>query len=85
MPFVVTSCAFKIHKASGPGRGKPVLAIGLLTWFLRHNFRLKKLSQCSAEPVGVAFWPSLLRVVAENIVIDRYTDNGGVATHVYPK
>ena len=25
MPFVVTSCAFKIHRASGPGRGKPVL------------------------------------------------------------
>ena len=25
MPFVVTSCAFKIHRASGRGRGKPVL------------------------------------------------------------
>ena len=25
MPFVVTSCACKIHKASGHGRGKPVL------------------------------------------------------------
>ena len=25
MPFVVTSCAFKICRASGPGRGKPVL------------------------------------------------------------
>ena len=24
MPFVVTSCAFKIHRASGRGRGKPV-------------------------------------------------------------
>ena len=23
MPFVVTSCAFKIHRASGPGRGQP--------------------------------------------------------------
>ena len=25
MPFVVTSCACKKHRASGPGRGKPVL------------------------------------------------------------
>ena len=25
MPFVVTSCAFKIHRASGRGGGKPVL------------------------------------------------------------
>ena len=25
MPFVVTSCAFKIHRVSGPARGKPVL------------------------------------------------------------
>ena len=25
MPFVVTSCACKIHRASGCGRGKPVL------------------------------------------------------------
>ena len=25
MPFVVTSCACKIHRASGRGRGKPVL------------------------------------------------------------
>ena len=25
MPFVVTSCAFKIHRASGRSRGKPVL------------------------------------------------------------
>ena len=25
MSFVVTSCAFKIHRASGRGRGKPVL------------------------------------------------------------
>ena len=25
MPFVVTSCAFKIHRASRRGRGKPVL------------------------------------------------------------
>ena len=24
MPFVVTSCAFKIHSASGPGQGKLV-------------------------------------------------------------
>ena len=24
MPFVVTSCAFKIQRASGRGRGKPV-------------------------------------------------------------
>ena len=23
MPFVVTSCAFKIHRASGPGRSQP--------------------------------------------------------------
>ena len=23
MPFVVTSCAFKIHRASGHGRGQP--------------------------------------------------------------
>ena len=29
MPFVVTSCAFKINRASGRGRGKPVL-IGIL-------------------------------------------------------
>ena len=25
MPFVVISCATKVHRASGPGRGKPVL------------------------------------------------------------
>ena len=25
MSFIVTSCAFKIHRVSGPGRGKPVL------------------------------------------------------------
>ena len=25
MPFVVTSCACKIHRASGRGRGEPVL------------------------------------------------------------
>ena len=25
MPFVVTSCAFKTHRASGRGGGKPVL------------------------------------------------------------
>ena len=25
MPFIVTSCAFKIHRASGGGRGNPVL------------------------------------------------------------
>ena len=25
MPFNVTSCASKVHRASGPGRGKPVL------------------------------------------------------------
>ena len=25
MPFVVTSCAFKIHRASGRGGGMPVL------------------------------------------------------------
>ena len=25
MLFVVTSCASKVHRASGPGRGKPVL------------------------------------------------------------
>ena len=25
MPFVVTSCASKVQRASGPGRGKPVL------------------------------------------------------------
>ena len=25
MPFVVTSCACKIHRASGRGQGKPVL------------------------------------------------------------
>ena len=25
MPFVVTSCAFKMHRASGPGRGMLVL------------------------------------------------------------
>ena len=25
MPFVVTSCAFKIHRASGRGEGKPVV------------------------------------------------------------
>ena len=39
MPFVVTSCAFKIHRASRPGR---VLIswhnIGLFTWLSRHNF-----------------------------------------------
>ena len=25
MPFVVTSCTFKTHRANGRGRGKPVL------------------------------------------------------------
>ena len=25
MPFIETSCAFKVHRASGSGRGKPVL------------------------------------------------------------
>ena len=25
MPFVVASCASKVHRPSGPGRGKPVL------------------------------------------------------------
>ena len=30
MPFVVTSCAFKIHRESGPGQGEP-----------RHAFRTR--------------------------------------------
>ena len=35
MPFVVTSCVFKIHRASGRGRGKPVL-IGILASLAFH-------------------------------------------------
>ena len=30
MPFVVTSCAFKIHRASGPGRGGMPVLISIL-------------------------------------------------------
>ena len=36
MPFVETSCASKVHRASGPGRGKPVL-ICILVCLLAFN------------------------------------------------
>ena len=53
MAVVVASCAFKILRASRPGRGKPVL-IGLLARFSRQNEvllrKLTNLNQTSVAP-----------------------------------
>ena len=38
MPFVVTSCAFKIHRASRRGRGEPVLICILAAITFERNF-----------------------------------------------
>ena len=58
----MTSCASKVHRASGPGRGsKPVLicilACSLAITFKRSGYTkitFLKLSQRSDEPVGIA-------------------------------
>ena len=44
MPFAVTSCAFKIHGASGPARGKPVLISILLSSLVFHAVTPKRSS-----------------------------------------
>ena len=65
-PFVVTSCASEVHRASGSGRGKLVL-ISILACSLgfhaitseRGTFTkiaILKSSQCSAERIGVAIF-----------------------------
>ena len=68
MPFVVTSCAFKIHRASGRGRGKPVLicilACSLAITFERRSYikiaffndATKLLSLLSLEKVETETW-----------------------------
>ena len=42
MPFVVTSCAFKIHRESGRGRGKPVLICILACSLAFHAVTLER-------------------------------------------
>ena len=50
MPSIVTSCAFKIHRASGHGRGKPVL-IGILACSLAfHAITLEHSSYTKITP-----------------------------------
>ena len=44
MPFVVTSCAFKIHRASGRGGGKPVLICILACSFSFHAITFERSS-----------------------------------------
>ena len=44
MPFVVTSCAFKIHRASGPAGGKPVLISILACSLAFHAITFKRSS-----------------------------------------
>ena len=64
------SCAFKIHRASGPGRGTPV-QISILAYSLGHNSLFMKISffskssQCSSElvaiaPISCAWWQKAL-------------------------
>ena len=58
-PFAVTSCAFKIHRASGPVRTKPVL-ISILAFFARvcvshynsrtQQFQIKSYILCNLYP-----------------------------------
>ena len=41
-PFVVTSCAYRMHRASGPGRGKPVLISILARSLAFHALTLER-------------------------------------------
>ena len=41
-PFVMTSCAFKIHRASRPGQGKPVLISILACSLAFHPITLER-------------------------------------------
>ena len=76
MPFVVTSCAFKMHRARGPGLGKPVLICILAcslafhaitsergTFMKIHHF--KNEASVALNPHWCRFFTGLLRVVAE--------------------
>ena len=49
MPFVVTSCASKVHRASGPGRGKPVLICSLACSLAFHVATLERSSYTKIE------------------------------------
>ena len=57
-PFVATSCAFKIHRASGRGRGKPVLICILPCSLAFHGITFERSSFIRKspfdEPVGIA-------------------------------
>ena len=64
MSFVVTSCAFKVHRVSGSGRGKPsaIVHIGFLAFHgisLKHTHvrKIAILGLRSLEGVGITHWP----------------------------
>ena len=48
-PFVVPYCAFKIHRTSGPGRGKPVLNISTCAFSGAIKWRLPTLAISSTS------------------------------------
>ena len=84
MPFVVTSCAFKTHRASGRGRGKPVLICILACSLGFHAITLERsiftiITILRSFQRSVAWCCFLVRLLAENVT-DRQAHRKSIVT-----
>ena len=84
MPFVVTSCAFKIHRPSGGSRGKPVLICILVCSLTYENRLYKNGASVVMNPLVSLFCCLVARSRRKrgNRQTDRWTDR---QTHLQTK